>query len=146
MTVASRRRGLVALAAVLLLVGPLGCGRPSIASPSPVPATPRPVRTPTPCDKCGKERPRPTPTRVRGTKVGQEAPDLDLRDTAGRMVRLSDYRGSIVLLNFWATWCATCCQVPLQRIRSSGSSSRSWRPDMLLASRSAGPRERPWQR
>ncbi|NOT60491.1 MAG: TlpA family protein disulfide reductase [Acidobacteria bacterium] len=38
----------------------------------------------------------------------QLAPELELTDTQGRLIRLSDYRGSVVLLNFWATWCAPC--------------------------------------
>ena len=46
------------------------------------------------------------------------APEFTLRSTKGKKVSLSDYKGSVVLINFWATWCAPCIQeLPsLQRI------------------------------
>lgn len=36
------------------------------------------------------------------------APDFTLTESSGKPIRLSDYRGKVVLLNFWATWCPPC--------------------------------------
>ena len=39
---------------------------------------------------------------------GSQAPEFTLKTLEGKSVKLSDYRGKAVLLNFWATWCAPC--------------------------------------
>lgn len=41
-------------------------------------------------------------------KNGQRPPDFTLPDTSGANIRLSAYKGQVVLLNFWATWCHGC--------------------------------------
>lgn len=43
-----------------------------------------------------------------GIRKGQVAPDFELTDLQGTPVRLSDFRGHKVLVNFWASWCPPC--------------------------------------
>jgi peroxiredoxin len=45
-----------------------------------------------------------------GVEVGDEAPDFSLTSDSGQAVRLRDFQGKFLVLNFWATWCPPCLE------------------------------------
>lgn len=47
-------------------------------------------------------------SQVRALNLGQLAPDFTLKNTQGKNLSLAEQRGQIMVLNFWASWCAPC--------------------------------------
>ena len=82
----------------------------------------------------------PACTPARTVESSRMAPDFALNDSQGAPIKLSDYKGRVVLLNFWATWCHGCVlEIPWfiefqERYKDSGLSvigvsiDEGWKP------------------
>jgi thiol-disulfide isomerase/thioredoxin len=82
---------------------------------------------------------RPAPRNAALGVLPTRAPDFEAQDWSGKMVKLSDFRGKVVLLRFWGSWCETCKaeQPSLEDLAANGeddlvviavASDESWEP------------------
>jgi thiol-disulfide isomerase/thioredoxin len=52
--------------------------------------------------------------------VGMTAPEIEGTDLEGRQIKLSDYRGKVVVLSFWASWCGPCMSLMPSEVELAG--------------------------
>ncbi len=59
---------------------------------------------------CSLQKSIPAPSQPELIRSAKAAPEFQLPDLQGRPVALYDFRGKVVLLQFWATWCMVCVE------------------------------------
>lgn len=75
-----------------------------------------------------------------GPEEGAVAPDFEAPDGRGDRLRLSDYRGQSVLLNFWATWCVAC-RAEMPAIQATLTEHRPEGFEVIAVNLQEGPQE-----
>jgi peroxiredoxin len=73
-------------------------------------------------------------------RIGQIAPDFTAKDMNGKTVQLRDYRGKLVFLNFWASWCVPCEQ-EMPDLNNINKTFKDRKFQMMMVSNDAVPED-----
>jgi thiol-disulfide isomerase/thioredoxin len=109
-----RPRDIAAFAAVLLVAGTGGYLSYHWLSGKRPAVTPAPAASVSVADQMPSYLAPPPPPEAAQRQVPEVLPDVGLPDASGRLRRLSDWKGRLLAVNFWATWCEPCQrEIPL---------------------------------
>lgn len=83
-----------------------------------------------------------TPSKTTDTNKSTTAPEIILKDLNGQTIKLSDFEGKVVFLNFWASWCPSCRE-EMAELNQAGKDIAGKNAVLLTVNLTDGVRETP---